>query len=195
VLLLSMLIIKEKLTLIKGIGLAVGLTGAILLIQASGKSSSNSSILGDIFIFLNACSYGIYLILVKPLMKTYSPLTVVRWAFTFGLLFVIPFGVPGLGDVNWDMPNYIILEIGFVIVFTTFFAYLLNILGLKRVSPTAASAFVYLQPILTAIIATIGGRESLTMHSVLCGLLIFIGVFLVSYQFPVKKEIPSDVKS
>ena len=78
------------------------------------------------------------------------------------------------------MPNKIVLEIIYVVVFTTFFAYLLNIYGLKKVSPTVASSFIYLQPILTALIAVYLGSETLDWQKVVFGMIIFTGVFIVS---------------
>ena len=49
-------------------------------------------------------------------MKKYAPLTVIRWVFTFGLLFVIPFGFSQLNSIDLNMPDDIILKIGLVIV-------------------------------------------------------------------------------
>ena len=136
--------------------------------------------MGNLLIILNATSYGLYLVLVKPLMKKYSPITVIKWVFTFGLIIVTPFGLTEIDTVNWQMPVDIILKIGFVIIFTTFFCYLFNIYGVKRVSPTIVSSYIYLQPILTSIIAVVYGYENINETMIICGLIIFFGVYLVS---------------
>ncbi len=81
--------------------------------------------------------------------------------FYFWFTFRFPFGFSQVDSINWIMPNKIVLEIVYVIVFTTFFAYLLNIYGLKKVSPTVASSFIYLQPILTSLIAVCLGRRNI----------------------------------
>ncbi len=181
VLILATVMLKERLSIRKILGVAIGLIGAVLLIlfKANGVNEQ-SSFGGDILILLNATSYGIYLILAKPLMSKYSPLTVVKWVFTFGLLFVLPFGVSQVGEIKWNMPSEIVLEIVYVVVFTTFFAYLLNIYGLKKVSPTVASSFIYLQPILTTVIAVYLGSETFDWQKVVFGIIIFTGVFIVS---------------
>jgi drug/metabolite transporter (DMT)-like permease len=173
--------LKERLSVRKIFGVAIGLTGAVLLILFRGKGlDEESTLLGDFLILLNATCYGVYLILAKPLMRKYSPVTVVKWVFTFGLIFVLPFGLSQVGAINWSMPNKIVLEIVYVVVFTTFFAYLLNIYGLKKVSPTVASSFIYLQPILTTLIAVYLGSETLNLQKVVFGITIFTGVFIVS---------------
>ncbi len=194
VLVMATIILRERLSWRRVIGVVVGLTGCIALILFKGAGEGNeASLKGDLFIFFNAASYGVYLVLVKPLMQKYTPLTVIKWVFTFGTILVLPFGMSQFGTINWEMPIDIILKILFVVVFTTFFAYLLNIYGLKKVSPTVASSFIYLQPILTSLIAVGVGTETITWQKIAYGSLIFIGVFIVSY--PNKKLNPEKVGS
>ncbi len=183
---LSIFMIKERMNWKKAIGIGIGLTGALVVILHKNKTSGNFGIWGDLLIFLNASSYGLYLINVKPLMSKYQPITVIKWVFTFGLIGVIPFGTYQLSEVNWIMPNDILLKIGFVILFTTYFCYLFNIYGIKYVSPTIVSTYIYLQPILTSFIALLTGREELESIVVFSSLLIFSGVYLVSVSMPKK---------
>jgi drug/metabolite transporter (DMT)-like permease len=177
---LSVIILKEKLRFTKVVGVLIGLIGAVTIIFQNKSGAGNSGLLGDLLIFLNATSFGLYLILVKPLMSKYSPITVVKWVFTFGLIGVIPFGIYEINEVNWDMGSNIIMKIGFVILFTTYLCYLFNIYGIKYVSPTVVSTYIYLQPVLTSFIAVFSGREEIEFISVLCSLMIFGGVYLVS---------------
>lgn len=177
---LSFIIIKDKLTIVKIIGIALGLIGACLLIINNASSDGQGSYFGDILILLNASSYGLYLILLVPLMKKYSPITVIKWVFTFGLIYVIPFSLSQVSEISIQMPSDIIMKIGFVILFTTFFAYLLNIYGVSKLSPTIVSTYIYLQPLLTSFIAIITGREKITYIIIIACLLIFTGVYLVS---------------
>ena len=177
---LALIILKEKLQLSKVFGIILGLLGAVNIISDNNSSFGNSGLSGDIFIFLNAICFGLYLIIVKPLMSKYSPITVVKWVFTFGLLGVLPFGIYEINEVNWEMNNDIILKIGFVIFFTTYLCYLFNIYGVKYVSPTIVSTYIYLQPVLTSFIAVFSGREELTLTVIICSAFIFSGVYLVS---------------
>ncbi len=183
---LSIFMIKEQMNFKKVIGISIGLLGATIVIIHKNQANGDYGVLGDILIFLNASSYGLYLISVKPLMSKYKPVTVIKWVFSFGLVGVIPFGIYEFGQVNWVMPNDIILKIGFVILFTTFFCYLFNIYGIKYVSPTLVSTYIYLQPILTSMIALLTGREKIEFILIFSSLLIFIGVYLVSVSMPKK---------
>jgi len=185
VLILSRILLKERLSIQKIIGVSIGLTGATLLITSKSSSAGEATMYGNFLIFLNAASYGLYLVIVKPLMKKYHPLTIIRWSFTFGLLFVLPFGLSQFGDINWVMDSHDYWSIAFIIFAMTFLTYLLTIYSLGKVSPTVVSAYIYLQPILASGIALMNQKEALNLNTILFALLIFVGVFLVSV--PVKK--------
>lgn len=184
VLLLSALILKVPIKPVRIAGIVLGLAGAIFLISR-GKDLTGifdrGKSLGNLLVFLNAASYGAYLIVVKPLMSKYKALTVIRWVFTIGLLYVIPFGYSQLKEVQWaDLPVIISFEIAYVVIFTTFFAYLLNVYALKIVSSTTVSFYIYLQPLVATLAAIAMGKDQLTMVAVISAAMIFSGVYLVS---------------
>ena len=180
---------NQKINIRKGIGITLGLIGASTLILNGGDVSGNTNfMLGNMFVFINAASYGLYLVLVKPLMQKYYPITVMFYVFGFGLLYVLPFGYTELKAVDWlSFPPIIIWEVLFVVVCTTVIAYLLNSSALKLLNPSTVSIYIYLQPVLATIIAVSIGKDSLTLPKVLFSLLIFIGVYLVG--------LPNDAKS
>ena len=183
VILLSWLIIKEVITYRKIFGILFGLLGAaILILNGGGVIDFNSNHqAGNLFVFINASSYALYLVILKPMMRKYHPITVMFYVFGFGLLYVLPFGFTNLIDVKWrTIPNNIYLEIAFVVIFTTFIAYLFNSIALKKLSPTTVSIYIYLQPILASIFAIFWGSDSLDSQKIIAAFLIFLGVYLVS---------------
>lgn len=155
VLLLAYFFLKEKLTLAKILGILLGSVGAILLTLAGGTGKGDS-MLGDLFLFINALSYAVYLIIAKPLMKKYSPLTVITYVFTFGLIFVLlyPPTLIELGTTRFSsIPTNIWWKINYVVIGVTFLTYLLTMYGLKYLSPSISSAYIYLQPVLVIFFA------------------------------------------
>ena len=184
VLVFSHIIIRDKLTVNKIIGIALGSVGAAYLILQSGNLSlSSNTFVGNIFIVVNVTSYGLFLVLVKPLMAKYSPLTIMKWVFLFGLFYVAPVSINLVIGADYGViPSNIWLSIGFVIIFTTVFAYLLNNYSLKVLSPTVNSAYIYLQPVLTSVIALSFGKDNLTYVEVIAAMLIFMGVYFVSFK-------------
>ena len=184
VIFLSFLIIKEAITYRKSLGILLGLVGAAILILKEGTIDFTSNHqTGNLFVFINASSYALYLVILKPMMEKYHPITVMFYVFGFGLLYVLPFGFTNFMDVNWSsIPNIIYLEIAFVVIFTTFIAYLFNSTALKQLSPTTVSIYIYLQPILATIFAIFWGSDSLDGQKIIAAVLIFFGVYLVSVR-------------
>lgn len=182
VLVASAIILKEVITTRKIIGILIGASGAILLIAYGQKISFQSSrFLGDILIFLNATSYSIYLVLVKRLMEKYHQITVLRWIFTLGIFMVLPFGASDLHATDWNSFTPIIwLSIIYVCIGATFLTYLLNATALRVVNPSVVSIYIYLQPVIAAIISISMGQDVLDTIKIVSAVLIFIGVYLVS---------------
>ena len=195
VLIVSALVLGEKITSTKIVGILIGAIGTIIIIAYGHSISFNrGGYLGDLFIFLNASAYGIYLVLVKRLIRKYHPITVIRWVFTVGILWVIPFGAGGLVDVDWSSFSLgIWLSFFYVLIFTTFFAYLLNSLALTTVNPSVVSIYIYLQPLIASFIALVFAKDELSWIKILAGIMIFIGVYLVS--FPVGQVFKSKLKN
>jgi drug/metabolite transporter (DMT)-like permease len=184
VLILSAILIKERIEIKKTIGILIGLGGTFLLILYGEELKSNANpFLGNFLIFINASSYGLYLIIVKKLVSKYHAFTFVKWIYTFGFLFVIPFGYSEFTEIKWqEIPTTIYFNIGFVIIGTTFLAYLINLLSMKHIKPTTISVFIYLQPLFATIIAISLNKDQLTPIKIISAVLIFLGVFLVTQK-------------
>lgn len=192
VLIIASLLIKERLTTLKIIGVIIGISGAVSLITFGNKSIDGSiNWYGDTLIFLNATLYSFYLVIIKPLMKKYSPYTFVKWAFTFGLIYVLPFGLMELPNANFEMPLHIVLKILGVVVFSTFCTYLFTAYAITKVSPTVVSSYIYLQPIFATFLGVYFGDEKISLFKIGCGLAIFTGVFLIGRT--TQKDIISNV--
>ena len=182
VLIMAAILLGETISRRKVIGIMLGISGAVTLILMKGNVTvSGSTAYGDLLIFINAASYAAYLVVVKPLMVKYKPLTVIKWVFLFGFMIVIPFGWEQFTEINWiEMPRTIFYETLFVIIGTTFIAYLFNVYGLSRVSPSTASSYIYFQPLLAGIFAISLGKDELHIYQIICAALILSGVYMVS---------------
>jgi drug/metabolite transporter (DMT)-like permease len=190
VLVMSHFLIKERISRRKLAGIVLGFSGAAFLILRNGHLSlSSGTTLGNILVLINATSYGLFLVIVKPLMWKYSPLTVMKWVFLFGLLFVIPVTIGPFLRTNFSIiPTNIWFSIIYVVLFTTIIAYLLNNYSLKKISPSANSSYIYLQPLLASAVAMIAGKDRLTLTEIVASLLIFAGVYFVNTKNNRKKE-------
>ena len=184
VLILSTILLKERIELKKIIGIIIGLIGtSILILYGKSVGNATNANWGNFLVFVNASSYAIYLILVKKIASKYSPLTFIKWIYTFGLLFVLPFGLEEFTAVNWnEIPTIIFFEIGYLVIFTTFFAYLINLSAMRYLKPTTLSVFIYLQPVFASIFAISLQKDELNMIKLISAFLIFVGVYLVTQK-------------
>lgn len=174
------IVLKEKLTSLKIIGLLLALGGALLLL--SGKEPSHPGdnyLLGNLLVIASAVAYAYYFIIVKPLMEKYSPIMVTRWIFTFGLLMIWPFCITELSDINFAslyINDWLILMA--IIVPGTFLAYIFNVYGIKVLNASTAGAYIYTQPLLAGAIAAIFLGEKITLSKIFAAVLIFSGLYL-----------------
>lgn len=173
-------ILKEKLTTEKVIGLAMGASGAIVLIASKEPTAPGENIiLGDFLVLLSAVSYTFYFILVKPFINKYSAIYVMRWIFTFGFFLILPLCINEFSKISWNI--FTLKDWFFLFLLTvpgTFLAYVFNAYGIKTLNASVAGAYIYSQPVFAVSIAMIFLHEQLSFYKILAAVLIFTGVFL-----------------
>lgn len=184
VLVLSAIIMQERMQKRMVTGIILGLVGtAFLILYGRSIGTASNASLGNILVFVNAVSYGFYLITVKKLMDKYNAFTFVKWIYLFGFLMVLPFGWSQFEAVNWAIvPMHIYWKIGFVVVISTFITYLLNLLTMKELKPTTVAVFIYLQPFFATVFAIGLGKDDLSVVKIISAILIFVGVYMVTQK-------------
>lgn len=182
VLIMAAVLIKERITATKALGIGVGIAGTlIILLVGKSLSFSSDTFLGDFLIFINASSYGVFLVIISPLMRKYHPITVIKWVSLFGLFMVAPFGYNQFSAIEWSaFPPHVVWATVYVVVGLSFFAYLFNSVALKYVSPSVVSIYIYLQPIVATVFAISLGKDHLDWIKMASAVLICVGVYLVS---------------
>ncbi|WP_156027156.1 DMT family transporter [Sporocytophaga myxococcoides] len=176
----------ERITPFRILGLLLGTIGTSALLL-SGKDQFNELFIGDTLVLLNAVSWALFLVIAKPLLAKYHFITVSRWMFNLGFFLVFPFSINSFMETKWqNFDSTAYLSIGFIIIFATYISYILNVGVLKKVNPSVAGSYIYLQPIFAAFIALMLGKDELTSEKIAYSILILTGVFLINKQ-PHKK--------
>lgn len=180
---IAAIVLKEPLTWKKGGGVLLSLCGIIFLIlnNAGTGGVSESSLRGLLLMFLNSLSFSLYLGIFRPLIDKYSVVTFMKWIFLFSTLMSLPFTFREVLGFGWTrIPSAQLWELGYLVVFATFFSYFLIPFGQKRIRPTLVSMYSYVQPIIATIISICIGMDQLTWQKVLAAFMVFAGVFVVS---------------
>ncbi|HKK10287.1 MAG TPA: DMT family transporter [Bacteroidales bacterium] len=193
VMLFSALILHEAITKQKITGIIVGASGAIILTLFNTEGHldfGSDKFLGNLFQLINTSAFGLYLVLVKKVMKKYNGVTVLKWLYVFGLFYIFPVGIGQFMEVDWQaIPFDIYLAIAYLLVMITVVAYFMNMYALKHVMPSTVSTYIYSQPVIASLFAVLTGRDVLTWLEVLASLLVFAGVYLVSKK---RKTVPAE---
>jgi len=189
----SAILLKEKIQFLKTIGIILGFMGAVILVLYTSKTGINAPNipLGNVLFIVNSFAYGLYLVLVKPLIEKYNIITLLKWLFLLAVFLNIPVTFNEFVSVKWaDLPiKDAVLPMLFVVVGTTFCTYLFNAYALRTLSPSTVSSFIYLQPIVGIVYAVSTKSDTLSLVSVSGMILIFIGIYLVT-----KKKVISNKK-
>lgn len=174
--------LKEILNVNKVVGLALGIGGAsVLILSRNNNSQASNTMLGDLLILINAISYMIYFIIVKPLMIKYSPLTVIRMCFTIGLFVALPFCWTEFLNTSWDLfsPSEI-WTLAIITIGGTFLAYTFNIYAINKLGASITGNYIYTQPVFAGIIAMAMHQDTLAYYKVAAAGLIFTGLYVAN---------------
>jgi len=189
VMVFSYFILKETVGPRKLLGLGLALTGAILLLYKEEFGISKDTLKGDLLNLVNASSYALYLVIVKPLMQKYHPLTVVKWVFIFSFFFVFPFGITDVVGIQWSEVSMPVWgSIVYVILAVTVLVYWLNVITLKYTTPSIVGVYIYLQPLFASLVAVLFFDETFGVKQMIAALFVFAGVYFVSFSKQSKKQ-------
>lgn len=184
VLIVAIFIANERLTWKKGLGLFLGLVGALALILSGEQRASSyapNPTLGNILIFINALSYAVFLVISKKLVQKYDNMLFMKWVFTIGFFIVLPFGFSEVFEAHWaQMTTEVWLAIGFILIFVSCLTYYFTTVALNTLPSSTVGIYIYAQPVFAVLTAIILGADQLDIVKIVSALMIFVGVYLVS---------------
>ncbi|MCB9231142.1 MAG: DMT family transporter [Bacteroidia bacterium] len=184
VFLIAFLLRQEQFSWNKVGGLALAFVGAFLLIQdnaGANFSIGNQSLVGDLMIIANAASYGMYLVLVRPLVLKYNTFTIVFYLFLFGSFINIPLGASEVFSTDFQALTWQgWLGIFWILILTTLVVYFINAWAMKRVPSSSVGMYVFGQPVFVTLFSAIFISGSVSLVKVFFILMIIGGVFWVT---------------
>lgn len=181
--LLSAAIFKEKLTGLKIPGVALSVTGAVIVISRGNPLNilSQAVTWGDMAIMGCVAAWTVYSLVGKAVMNLVSPLSAVTYSCLIGTIFLffpayaegVAVNMPGYGAAAW----FGILYLGFFgtsLGFTWFYQ------GIKEIGPARASVFINFVPVWAMTLAFLILREPISAALIAGATLVISGVYLVN---------------
>ena len=181
VLILSALLLHQRVTPRKAAGVLMGFAGAALLVWIGAEADGpQASIMGDLMVLGSQVAFALYLTMFLPLISRHDPLTFNRWMFTFGILLLLPFTAGDMARLQWAaVPATAWLEVAYIAVCCTFVCFLLVVYSQRRLPSTTVSSYNYIQPVVAVVASLAMGVAVLQWQHVMAAALIFTGVWLV----------------
>lgn len=183
--------LKEKLGWLAWFGIILATLGVVLVVAEGNLANLQSGSFGkpgDLLILLSALNWAVFTVLSRHSMQKYPAgmttfyamligwlLTTVQFVFSSGYL-----EVPHISTVGWQ-------SVWFLGIASTGMAYIFWFDALAELSAAQAGAFLYLEPLFTSIIASMVLDEHIYVTTILGGVTILAGVWLVNR--PVKPPI------
>ena len=182
--LIAAVYLKEPITWKKAIGVAVGASGALLLILSNGTvdtAGRSGSIAGDMICLMGALSFAIYLAVFKRLIARYSSVTMMKWMFLYAAICAIPLCGGDAAAIDYaHLSPALWGGVLYVVCCATFFSYLLIPVGQKYLRPTVVGMYTYLQPFIASVVAVLAGLDRFGFAKGIAAVMVCLGVYIVN---------------
>ncbi len=179
VLILSVIILRERMTRMKILGVLTAFTGISMVMFEKGVDFSSDYFYGNVMIFCAVAAWALFAIQGKQMVKKYGAFHITALSMIGGAALFLPVGlfdlalngVPHLTAENWGSILY--LSLG-----TSIVAYMLWFYALGRMDTTKVAVFANAQPILTTLLAVLLLDQPVTAVFIIGGAITIGGVIL-----------------
>lgn len=185
----SAIFLKEKINLMKGLGIIISVCGAMIVISKGNiyRIFEGGMGLGELYIFCCVLSWVAYSLIGKVVMKNLSPLISVSYSATIGAIALsVPAFIEGLprNIASQSMLDW--LCISYLGVFGTVIGFVWYYQGVERIGPTKAGLFINFVPISAILCAFFILQEPITISLAAGAVLVILGVYLTNRTAKVK---------
>lgn len=181
---LAWLFLSESFGALKILGLAIAFMGAVLVVTKGAINSETfqlPSTTGDLLALASSLNWAIFSIASKPMLKRLPPTLMMAYVMFLGWLIVLPFfavaqsssDIPRLTAAGW-------IAVAFLGIFCSGIAYIFWYDALAAIDASQAASFIYLEPLITVIVAALLIGEAFTIPTFIGGIVILLGVYLVN---------------
>lgn len=176
------IILKESITGMKVVGIAVGAAGALTLVFGGGGSSAGGGLVGDALCFTAQVSCALYMVIFSNTIHRYSVVTLMKWLFLFSAIIVTMVTWPSVVAVDYaSLPLKAWGEMLSIVFGGTFVSYIFFTGGQKLLRPTVVSMYNYVQPIVATVLSVAMGVGTFGVGKVISMAMVFAGVYIVTH--------------
>ena len=182
--LLGFIILKESLRWEQVLGIMLATFGVLLVVTKGNLSTLANGKFGtpgDILVLISAVNWAVFSALSRSGLQRHHATNMMFYIMTFGWLFtsILFFATSSLQPIA-QIPLNGWLAISFLGIFCSGIAYIFWYDALQALPVAQTGAFLYIEPIITVIVAAVILHERLLLATILGGITILIGVWMVN---------------
>ena len=182
--LLGLIILKEHLTWYQVAGIILAAFGVLLVVTKGHLSTLTAGEFGtpgDFLVLISAVNWAVFSTLSRSGLKKHPSTLMMFYVMAFGwvftsILFFLSSGINQITSIPWN--GWI--AITFLGVFCSGIAYIFWYDALKVLPVAQTGAFLYLEPMITVVVAAVVIREAILLATLVGGVTILMGVWLVN---------------
>jgi drug/metabolite transporter (DMT)-like permease len=179
VLLFALIARQEVLTRRKALGFVAGIVGVLVLLEVDRFTLDSQYLVGDLLTLTNAASYGLFVVISRRVMARNDPLAATATVFFFGAAGMMVYGGGSLLATDAAILDArLVGTMIYVIIGATVVTYFLNLWAIKRVQATRVALYIFLQPVIAALLGVTVRGEDLTPRFILSMVLVFTALAL-----------------
>ncbi|MDO9522357.1 MAG: EamA family transporter [Methanocorpusculum sp.] len=180
VMLMSLFLFHERMTVQKGLALILAFGGCVLTAGIVGGDIGTITAVGILVGLGSGFGYALYTIFGRVALKKYHPLTITTYTFVVAAVGILPFcnvaEMVGLSVENPGVLPYILI-LG---ILCTVLPYFLYTKGLKHVEGGKASVMAFVEPMVATLIGIFLFHEQMTLLNMTGVILIFAAIVLLN---------------
>lgn len=182
---LAAIILKEKITVLRIVGLCTCIFGILFLISEGSwqKLAAFQFSKGDVWILIAAVAFAIYNVLVRKKPEGISPVAFLFTTFLLGTILLIPLYIKDSSQappINWD--TNLLLVILYIGAGASVTAYLLWNQAIARLGAARTALFGNLIPVFSIIEAVIILNEKFTVTHIISSVIVIIGLVIANLR-------------
>lgn len=183
-LIISSMLIKEKITATKILGLVLGFGGVLIILfepLLKNGFNENNFLLGNILIFLASISYAAYAVFSKKLQKEISP-EIITFIFILNT-FLLSFSIVSISLTQANFFNIStsqLLPLAYAGIVGSAIFYFLHQYIIKISTPSIASTVLYIQPLITFLLSVILFKETISNLFIAGTIISLLGTYFVT---------------
>ena len=184
-LLAGRIIWKERYPAFQLLGVFLSIIGVFLIIFSQASTAGEDSILGNILILGSALSWVAFIRLNQPLTEKYASLTLIYWQSLIGGLSFALFSLIEGKWANFHVSNLngeVILHLAILTLLCSGAAYLFYFFAQSELGPTVTTTYLNLIPVFGVLTGILVLGEELAFAQLIGGLIVIIGIYLVTKE-------------